>query len=156
MDPGSSESELKWFDAIEQVLASLGDRIHSYLLLEEEEEEDELLPAFFCNYFGIKGVARIWFRGGGTHFGGGGGPTPYFSPQTPNHKGPPLCTFGYLRISGGGPAPPPPRPPPGYALVRYIRRKQNSTGSSLSNLSGAAKSSKYFLHISSISYNFGP
>ena len=23
----------------------------------------------------------------------GGGPTPYFSPQTPNHKGPPLCTF---------------------------------------------------------------
>ena len=50
--------------------------------------------------------------GGPTHFGGG--PTPYFSPQTPNHKGPPLCTFGYPRISGGGPGPPP--PPPGYAL----------------------------------------
>ena len=43
----------------------------------------------------------------------GGGPTPYFSPQTPNHKGPPLCTFGYPWISGG-PGPPP--PPPGYAL----------------------------------------
>ena len=46
--------------------------------------------------------------GGPTHFGGG--PTPYFSPQTLNHKGPPLCTFGYLRISGGGRAPPPPPP----------------------------------------------
>ena len=54
-----------------------------------------------------KGVARIWFRGG-THFGGGA--TPYFSPQTPNHKGPPLCTFGYPRISGGGGRPPPPLP----------------------------------------------
>ena len=62
---------------------------------------------------GGKGVARIWFRGGPHPFRGGG-PDPYFSPQTPNHKGPPLCTFGYLRISGGpGPAP---RPPPGYAL----------------------------------------
>ena len=54
----------------------------------------------------LKGVARIWFRGGHPFRGG---PTPYFSPQTPNHKGPPLCTFGYPRISGG-PAPPP-RPP---------------------------------------------
>ena len=58
---------------------------------------------------GLKGVARIWFRGGGAPISGGG-PTPYFSPQTPNHKGPPLCTFGYLRISGGG-AGPPPAPP---------------------------------------------
>ena len=55
---------------------------------------------------GSKGVARIWFRGGGHPFRGG--PTPYFSPQTPNHKGPPLCTFGYPRISGGARAPPPP------------------------------------------------
>ena len=47
--------------------------------------------------------------GGGTYFGGGGGPTPYFSPQTPNHKGSLLCTFGYPRISGG--PGPPPRPP---------------------------------------------
>ena len=36
-----------------------------------------------------KGVARIWFRGGAPISGGGA--DPYFSPQTPNHKGPPLC-----------------------------------------------------------------
>ena len=47
---------------------------------------------------------------GGGHPFRGGGPTPYFSPQTPNHKGPPLCTFGYPRISGGGGRPPPPAP----------------------------------------------
>ena len=47
----------------------------------------------------------------GTHFGGA---NPYFSPQTPNHKGPPLCTFGYLRISVGGVG-------PGYALAfKYL------------------------------------
>ena len=53
-----------------------------------------------------KGVARIWFRGG-THFGG---PTPYFSPQTPNHNGPPLMYFWLPPDFGGGgagtPAPP--------------------------------------------------
>ena len=53
-----------------------------------------------------QGRSQDLVSGGGTHFGGGGA-TPYFSPQTPNHKGPPLCTFGYLRISGGG-APPAP------------------------------------------------
>ena len=42
---------------------------------------------------------------GGHPFRGGGRP-PYFSPQTPNNKSPPLCTFGYPRISGG-PGPPP-------------------------------------------------
>ena len=68
---------------------------------------------------GIKGVARIWFRGGPTHFGGG--PTPYFSPQTPNHKGPPLCTFGYLRISGGGPGPPaPPLATPLVGIEEFV------------------------------------
>ena len=56
---------------------------------------------------------------GGGHPFRGGGPTPYFSPQTPNHKGPPLCTFGYLRISGGGPS-----PPPGYALDSELRLVQ--------------------------------
>ena len=44
----------------------------------------------------VKGVATIWFRGGGTHLGEGA--TPNFSPQSSNHKGPPLCTFGYPRI----------------------------------------------------------
>ena len=58
----------------------------------------------------IKGVARIRFRG--LHPFRGGGATPYFSPQTPNHKGPPLCTFVYPRISGG-------HHPPGYALVTH-------------------------------------
>ena len=60
----------------------------------------------------MQGRSQDLVSGGGPHpFRGG--PTPYFSPQTPNHKGPPLCTFGYPRISGGARAPP---NPPGYAL----------------------------------------
>ena len=57
-----------------------------------------------------KGVTRIWFRGAPIS----GGPTPYFSSQTPKSQGSPLCTFGYLRISGGGGRPP---AHPGYALA---------------------------------------
>ena len=41
---------------------------------------------------------------GGTHFGGGDS---LFFASDPKSQGSPLCTFGYLRISGG----PPPRPP---------------------------------------------
>ena len=39
---------------------------------------------------------------GGAHPFRGGGPTPYFSPQTPNHKGPPLMYFWLPPDFGGG------------------------------------------------------
>ena len=73
-------------------------------------------------------MARIWFRGA-PPISEGGGPTPYFSPQTPNHKAPPLCTFGYPRIS------PPPwlRPWEGprlYGLVDQTRQTISGLGPS--------------------------
>ena len=60
----------------------------------------------------VKGVARIWFRGGGaTHFGGGG-PDPLFFASDPKSQGSPLMYFWLPPdFGGGGPA-----PPPGYAL----------------------------------------
>ena len=64
---------------------------------------------------GGNGVARIWFRGGAPI---SGGPTPYFSPQTPNHKGPPYMYF-WLPLDFGGAGPPPPLATPlsgGYSI----------------------------------------
>ena len=55
-----------------------------------------------------QGRSQDWVSGGAPI---SGGPTPYFSPQTPNHKGPPLCTFGYPGFRGGA--------PPGYALDHH-------------------------------------
>ena len=60
-----------------------------------------------------KGVARIWFRGGATHFGGGG-PDPLFFASDPKSQGSPLMYFWLPPDFGGGGGPP--RPPPGYAL----------------------------------------
>ena len=77
------------------------------------DEVDERVPQYLVGPQYIvdlgppQGRSQDLVSGGGHPFRGG--PTPYFSSQTPNHKGPPLCTFGYLRISGG-PAPPPPPP----------------------------------------------
>ena len=67
-----------------------------------------------CNLFHRPAQGRsqdLVSGGGGTHFGGG--PTPYFSPQTPNHKGPPPLMYFWLPpdFGGGGGA-----PTPGYAL----------------------------------------
>ena len=53
-----------------------------------------------------KGVARIWFRGGPTHFGGG--PDPLFFASDPKSQGSPLMYFWLPPDFGGGPGPPPP------------------------------------------------
>ena len=51
-----------------------------------------------------QGRSQDLVSGGGTHFGGGG--DPLFFSSDPKSQGSPLCTFGYPRISGGGPPPP--------------------------------------------------
>ena len=54
-----------------------------------------------------KGVARIWFRGGGGHpFRGG--PDPLFFASDPKSQGSPLMYFCLPPDFGGGPGPPPP------------------------------------------------
>ena len=60
---------------------------------------------------------------GGTHFGGGGDPLFFASDR--KSQGSPLSTFGYHRISGGGPA------PPGYALGFKLDLSQPLKGSLL-------------------------
>ena len=78
----------------------------------QRRPEQTLLPTIIdpltldYNRGSTKGVARIWFRGGGTHFGGGA--DPLFFASDPKSQGSPLCTFGYPWISGGRPPPPPP------------------------------------------------
>ena len=47
-----------------------------------------------------QGRSQDLVSGGGTHFGG---PDPLFFASDPKSQGSPLCTFGYLRISGGRP-----------------------------------------------------
>ena len=55
---------------------------------------------------GTKGVARIWFRGGGHPFRGG--PDPQFFASDPKSQGSPLMYFWLPPDFGGGRAPPPP------------------------------------------------
>ena len=58
-----------------------------------------------------KGVARIWFRGGPTHFGGARPPIFRLRPQIT--RVPPYVLLATPGFRGGGrPGP----PPPGYAL----------------------------------------
>ena len=83
---------------------------------------------------------------GGTHFGGGA--TPYFSPQTPNHKGLPLCTFGFPRASGGRPPPPAPLTTPLKAQFSATEgakapKFQNSINQSIYSIPGFWKKQKF-------------
>ena len=68
----------------------------------------------FCE-LPLKGVARIWFRGGPHPFRGGGGPDPLFFASDPKSQGSPLTYFWLPPDFGGGGRAP--RPPPGYALA---------------------------------------
>ena len=61
----------------------------------------------FSRTTGVKGVARIWFRGGGHPFRGGG-PTPYFRLRPQITRVPPYVLLATPGFRGGRPPPPPP------------------------------------------------